>query len=291
MTDLILYFLIGIGIHVVLFYLVLKKKYLRWPDGIILAAITSGFLYIVNFFFWMLLVLFFIGSSLLTHYKKKEKESVQIVFDKGGERDGFQVLANSIGLLFFSFWQFLNHGIQSEINLTFLMGGSIFIAVVNADTWATEIGTLSKKKTRFILSPWKQVPRGTSGGITLLGTAAAFSGSLLISGFAGLYVWITNINYSFFFFNEYDLLLLVLMITIFGFFGQILDSILGATIQSMFECPKCMKIVESSFHTSCGVKTNFKKGYKHFNNDLVNLTSGLVLSLTGILIFMLLFIN
>jgi uncharacterized protein (TIGR00297 family) len=58
------------------------------------------------------------------------------------------------------------------------------MAVATADTWGTEIGVLSQRKPRSILTG-QIVPRGTSGGVTLLGTSATILGGLAI-GAAGL---------------------------------------------------------------------------------------------------------
>lgn len=282
---LFLYYLLGLAIHIILYRWTRSKKHLRWPDGVITAGLISSFLYIVNFFFWLLLALFFASSSLLTRYREKDKESLQTIFDKGGERDGYQVLANSFGLVIAAVFELFTNGIQLEISPILVVGATIFIAVVTADTWATEIGTLSNKQPRLILMPWKPVPRGTSGGVTLIGFFAAFLGSSFISTIMGLYVW-TQI----FYFNsssslELNILTLVLFVAIFGFFGQTLDSILGETVQAMYHCPECLKTVESAYHVSCGVKTNFKSGFQFFSNDLVNVSAGLISVIFGIIMF------
>lgn len=280
-----LYYFFGLLIHIFLLRWTRKKKLLKWPDGVIIAGLISGFLYFVNFFFWFLLVLFFASSSILTRYREKDKESLQTIFEKGGERDGYQVLANSFGLVITAVIELFTNGIQLEIIPILVVGATIFTAVVTADTWATEIGTLSNKQSRLILLPWKPVPRGTSGGVTLIGFFAAFLGSLFISTVMGIYFWIQTIYSNSYFILEINIITLVFFSTIFGFFGQTLDSILGETVQAMYYCPECLKTVESVYHVSCGVQTKFKSGFRFFSNDLVNVSSGLISGIIGVYIF------
>ena len=53
------------------------------------------------------------------------------------------------------------------------------IASANADTWATELGVLSRTPPRLITTG-KPVAPGTSGGVTWYGTVAALAGSAFI---------------------------------------------------------------------------------------------------------------
>jgi uncharacterized protein (TIGR00297 family) len=48
------------------------------------------------------------------------------------------------------------------------------------DTFASELGILSKEEPRLITQLWKRVPAGTNGGITVVGTVAALTGGLLL---------------------------------------------------------------------------------------------------------------
>ena len=54
------------------------------------------------------------------------------------------------------------------------------LAAVTADTWATELGAFSPIPPRLITSG-ETVPRGSSGGITLLGTLGSLLGAGLIA--------------------------------------------------------------------------------------------------------------
>lgn len=62
-----------------------------------------------------------------------------------------------------------------------------------------------------------------------------------------------------------------IIIILSGFLGSLIDSILGASIQVKYKCEKCKKITERKEH--CGKETNYYKGIKWIDNNLVNLLS------------------
>ncbi len=95
------------------------------------------------------------------------------------------------------------------------------IAAAAADTWATEVGRWSRTPPRLITT-WRVVPHGVSGGLTTVGTAGAAAGALLIGAAATMLA-----NGS----SERPGLLPVLVA---GFSGAMLDSLLGATIEGRY---------------------------------------------------------
>lgn len=60
-------------------------------------------------------------------------------------------------------------------------------ACCNGDTWASEVGVLSKSRPRLITT-WNEVPAGTNGGMSKLGTLA----SILGGTFIGVIFYITS---------------------------------------------------------------------------------------------------
>ena len=136
------------------------------------------------------------------------------------------------------------------------------VAAANADTWGTEIGIFSKKEPRLITT-LKRVTRGTSGAKSPLGTTAALSGSALI------------IVSGFFFYTQYNdikfFLYGLFMSMLAGFLGSVIDSLLGASVQVQYTCIKCGKVTEKRRH--CNKTAEYKKGFKFFDNDMVNLVS------------------
>ena len=213
----------------------------------------------------ILLGIFFISSSLLSHYKEQEKKTVAEKFDKGHRRDFAQVMANGgagslvalLNAIWLATWLPLFVGIM---------------ATVTADTWATELGTLSKRPPRLITTG-RIVDVGTSGGISLLGTAVSLTGGLLIGLVAGL---LTQTN----------LAALTLTGGIGGLVGSLCDSLLGATVQQIYACDICQKETEKKHH--CGQPTRPLRGWGWMNNDLVNLLSSVVGGGTAVIVYSLL---
>ena len=58
------------------------------------------------------------------------------------------------------------------------------------------------------------------------------------------------------------------------------DSLLGATVQTIYTCPVCHKETEKRLHT-CGTPTERLRGWAWLNNDLVNFSASLVGALVG----------
>lgn len=215
---------------------------------------------------WTIPILsFFIFSSLLSIIREKKNPSVNNFFEKSGSRDFYQVFANGgLGglLVIFSYffpdpvWYFVYAGI---------------IASSCADTWATEIGTMTKHKTYDILN-FKAVEQGSSGGVSIYGFIGSLLGALFISLLTVL--WIDN--------NQIDF---ILIITFAGFTAGLFDSLLGASLQVQYRCTECARIVDKKIH--CEKKAVKYRGVNFINNDFVNLTAGLiggiiVFSLTGL---------
>ena len=111
-----------------------------------------------------LLLGFFISSSLLSRLFKRRKANLEEKFSKGSQRDAGQVFANGgIAGLFV-----ILHVLMPEALWPWL-GFAGALAAANADTWATELGVLSRAAPRLITTG-KTVEPGTSGGVSWTGT-------------------------------------------------------------------------------------------------------------------------
>ena len=131
-------------------------------SGVLAAALLGFAVLAYGGWGWALLLLAFFGSSsLLSRAFKSRKANVAADFAKGGQRDWAQVAANGgMALIALSLWLV---GLIDGGQATLLYAGAL--ATVNADTWATELGVLSRQAPRLVTS-WRQVPKGTSGGGT-----------------------------------------------------------------------------------------------------------------------------
>ena len=192
------------------------------------------------------LLTFFIGSNILSRISPDPASRLGA---KGSRRDHWQVLANggvaAIGAL-------LGPGPGSWIVTTSL-------AVAAADTWATSVGAWSGRPPRHLLTG-RTVPPGTSGGITLLGTAGALAGGLIVAAAAAIVS------------QDQRLLLFAAPV---GLVGMLVDSALGAGWQGQFYCAECGEETERRVHR-CGTRSLPRGGLLWLNNDGVNaLATGL----------------
>ncbi|WP_420640898.1 DUF92 domain-containing protein [Candidatus Leptofilum sp.] len=237
------------------------------PSGVAGALLVGTIIYGLGGWVWgVLLALFFITASLLSHYKEQEKQAVAEKFDKGHRRDFGQVMANGGGGALVA----LLHGVfPSHWWLPVFLG---IMGTVTADTWATELGTLSKRPPRLITTG-NVVPVGTSGGISPFGTAVSFVGGLLIGFVAGLL-------------GQMNLVSLTVISGIGGLVGSLCDSFLGATVQQIYYCDICDKETEKKVH--CGQPTRPLRGWGWMNNDVVNFLSSLFGGATAVLVYSLL---
>lgn len=228
------------------------------------AAAVMGTVYFGagNVFWFGILLLFFISSSAFSKLKASRKSEAEKSYAKTGTRDAGQVMANGgLGMA-----ACIGHALWPNPGWALFFVGTM--ASVTADTWATEWGSLSKKPPRSIMNGQPIAP-GTSGGVSLLGSSAALAGALFIGGAAGLLgLWSGQTAYV-----HLPLLGFIVIGGLSGFAGAMVDSYLGATLQSMYRCPVCGRSVETARH--CGEDTMPQRGWGWMNNDMVNMISSL----------------
>ena len=170
-----------------------------------IAAILVGIL-VFGFSGWrggLLLLTFFTTSSILTRWHAHRKRHPE---HRGGRSAG-QVVANGLVAAILAVW----FGIAPSLEVITAFAGAI--AAATADTWATEVGLLSPSAPRLITT-WRRVAHGTSGGVTLLGIAAGAVGASLIA-------WLGQ----FLFETSHDDVWVAAMGAMF------IDSLLGATLE------------------------------------------------------------
>lgn len=229
-----------------------KKQLTLWGS---ITAILVGFIFYLTgrWLFLGPLFVFFITSSIVTNINKKyKKQTTSKIHEKSSSRDTFQVLANSLIALIFAILYYKTKNTIFEI--------AVFIAFAsyNADTWASELGIISKQDNIFLFG-FKKVQKGISGAVTIFGLICSLLGSLLI----GFIYFFKEINFK-----------ILLVITIYGFISALIDSILGQLCQVLYY-DKTNNLYTEKKYTN---KTeNLKvKGFSWTNNDFVNLLAPLI---------------
>lgn len=278
------YIIFGIFLHFLILFWVIKNNHLEWPSGILIASIFSFIIYLAHIYYWLVLISFFIPSAILSKLKIKEKKNPISSF-KTSKRNGNQVIANSLGLFFFSILQILESGISGEIINNFYLAGSLYVISASSDTWSSEIGTMSNSIPRNILKLKNKLPKGSSGGITLVGSLGGLLGSIVVSSITIFFLFSSKNSLT----NKFEFILLLLIFL--GFIGQMIDSFLGASFQKKYYCPQCKIYVEDSFHIICDKRDlNKSLRYSFLDNNTVNLVSNMIISLVGFFYFSFLFL-
>ena len=263
-------FVLGFVLSVSIGALAYRRKSLS-AGGVVGATLVGTTIFGFGGWTWsMVLIVFFVLSSLLSKYKVSTKAQLAIEkFDKDSQRDFGQVIANGgAGMLFAMFYGLWPHPV--------LFCGFVgAIATVNADTWATELGVLSKSPPRLITTG-KLVEPGYSGGISLVGTLAALVGSAVIGltalGLLLMEAWLSHGG---------QLWLgglapwLVGIAIIGGMGGALFDSLLGATVQIIFYDTECQTETERPINQT-GQPNQPLRGWWWMNNDMVNFISSMI---------------
>ncbi|ORY13694.1 integral membrane protein DUF92-domain-containing protein [Clohesyomyces aquaticus] len=223
------------------------------PFGLIVAGTTAAVHALhpwsVSF---TLLGVFFLAGTAVTKVKHdiKAKLTQSATGASGGEgpRNHVQVLANSLVasiLTLLHLWELNKSDSYSQDGLCWkgtsdvlLVGIVANYAAVASDTFSSELGILSKTKPRLITAPWRVVPPGTNGGVTLAGLGAGFFGSFIIAATSTLLVpfckdWTLQEKAQY-----------TLAMTLAGFSGTLLDSYLGAVLQASVVDIHSGKVVE-----------------------------------------------
>jgi uncharacterized protein (TIGR00297 family) len=187
---------------------------------------------------------FFVGSSLISRLAP-DPGSLRGEA-KGSRRDGWQVLANGGAALVGALIETVSPGTG-----IWLVAGSL--AGAAADTWATAWGGWSRQTPRDVLSGVAVSP-GTSGGVTLMGTAGSLAGAASVAaaavaagapgplGLAALAIGVATMG---------------------------LDAVLGAGVQGRFHCDRCALPTERRVHR-CGTPARHVRGWSWLSNDGVN---------------------
>ncbi|WP_438448385.1 DUF92 domain-containing protein [Gorillibacterium sp. sgz5001074] len=257
--------MIGLGGSMLIAGIAYWRGSLTWTGAAAAVAVGTS-LYAAGSPVWFILMIgFFVTSTGLTKWKQHRKREAEAVYQKSGRRDAGQVIANGgIGTVLCLIQAASPQAIWP---LAAYLG---VMATVTADTWATEVGGLSRSLPRSILT-WRTVPKGTSGGVSGLGWGAAACGGLFIGTLAvSLATWDETVDSIT---SGSPMWLLPIIVMAGGWLGANADSYLGATLQAVYRCPHCSREVESKVH--CQSATLRIRGFERMDNDAVNIISSL----------------
>jgi uncharacterized protein (TIGR00297 family) len=177
----------------------------------LMSATLIGTLVIVftDIRFFAVLLSFYIAGSASTKYRHSLKVERGIAEPAGGARGYANVFGNSLAALFFA----INYGFyRTEI---FLVSFVASVAAALGDTMASEIGKTAEKT--YLITNFRRVKPGVSGGVSLKGEAAAAIGSFIVISTA-LTLQIMDLRGA-------------MMAFAAGFIAVHVDSLLGATLE------------------------------------------------------------
>lgn len=282
-TNIMIRILLAIIISIGLAYHGHRKKSLDISGCI--AAIIVGFIaFATSYRFGFILILFYYTSSKLTKVKEDVKKRLESNYLQGGQRNYIQVFANSllatiIAIIYMYYigedkhMSFNNNNFSSYLSTLYVSHYSC----AAADTWASELGILSKESPRLLLF-FRKVPHGTNGGMSMLGTLASGAGG----AFVGFIYWIcsyfidTKVESP-----QYPMIIVGLLC---GVLGSLFDSILGATLQASYYSKDKKQIIKTKEEINKDPSVIVVCGIDVLSNEAVNAISIFLTMLVSIII-------
>ncbi|KAK9501604.1 hypothetical protein O3M35_012300 [Rhynocoris fuscipes] len=249
-------------------------------SGALLGFIVGFILTLASYCFLACLIVFFVTSSKAAKFKDRAKKKLAHDFKEGAQRNWIQVLCNGGMAAQLALLYLLDSGTgERPINFTMdyraswlAIGVLGSFACANADTWASELGTVLSSTDPWLITSGKKVPKGVNGGVSIIGLVMSFLGGLVIG--IGYYL---SVIYS----SDGKALLespvqwpVIPIAALAGFMGSLLDSVLGATLQYSGKHKKTGVVVEHS-----GPDIIYISGRRILDNNSVNFLSTIIIGL------------
>ncbi len=222
-----------------------------------LAMFLVGFgtTWILGFGALATLMLFFVAAGVLGKLAKRILVHDPLkIQKKGGCRDAMQVFANGLMALIAA----LLYATNPSPMFLVMFGAAVGEAA--SDTFAGDVGILSKNKPVSIITGKPMTP-GLSGAVSPLGFLAGLLGSVIIALFFwGCFLPVSAKSASY-----------ASIVAIGAFFGCLLDSVLGATVQAHYYDEVHDWLTEHEIVD--GRHLDLARGIRWMDNDMVNLVS------------------
>jgi uncharacterized protein (TIGR00297 family) len=242
-------------------YFSYQRKSISKSGFIALMSISSLFIFSNQIELLAIIFYMFASSSLLSKLLPHQQE-LEDVIDKTGARDYIQALANlGVASLLFCFYLI-------SWNTIYIIGFISSVVAANADSWASEIGGLSKR-TPVLITNFQPIKKGISGGITLIGTIGGILGGLFIIVLSYITLYHSNLSSII---SPHGWI----AILIGGISGLFIDSYLGAWFQALYKENKILNETQQG---------KLIKGHSWITNDMVNFMTTFSSALMSIIIY------
>tara|TARA_B100001121_G_scaffold170340_1_gene148726 strand:- start:7106 stop:7873 length:768 start_codon:yes stop_codon:yes gene_type:complete len=211
--------LISVALVMILMVISRIRKILN-ESGTWAAAIMGLVVAIGGHWTWLVTLLAFLSAGFfVTRWRYDEKKEMGFNEGEDGERDWTNVISNGGVPMLISLYAFVTEDWQ-ELLPIFVAS----VAVATSDTFASEVGCLDNRV--YMITTLKKCEPGLNGGFSPNGQIAALVGALLISLVAtalGMLVGAEALSSPVEF---------IVSISIIGFLGCQVDSLLGALLEN-----------------------------------------------------------
>ncbi|MGI0132357.1 MAG: DUF92 domain-containing protein [Thermoplasmata archaeon] len=212
---------VGVGLTLALAVAAVLARALTPVAGAAAAVFGSAIVILAGFPYLLLLVLFVVASVLATRYGFDEKRRGKVQEGREGERGLSNVLAHillPVGLVLLAAY---DPTVLPSFGLALLYASALAFGA--ADTFASEFGVLAGHAVSILTL--RPVRAGTNGGVSTTGEVWAIVGAILtaVVGLTLFYLFGTDVPSPPIF---------LLGVSIAGFVGCQVDSLLGETLEN-----------------------------------------------------------
>jgi uncharacterized protein (TIGR00297 family) len=214
--DALLHLGLALAVSTILSLLAYQLKLLTWSGALssFVVGTVIGFFGSLN---WLLvLVSFTFLGFIVTRIDMLEKTRMGLQEGIHGERTHTNVLAVGLPPCVLAIIAFL---MGDSFAMAAAIGYISVISVAASDTVASELGVKYEKV--WLITTFRRVAPGTDGGVSLMGTTWALLGAVAASVLGWVIIFPSDI------FSPLPLIPIVA-----GFVGCLLDSVLGATLET-----------------------------------------------------------
>ncbi len=213
--DLLVSTVAAVILSLVLSAVAWRVKMLTWDGAVVAVAVLLAIGIFGGLNWLIMLVIFALIGFIATKIAFDEKKEEGVQEGRSGERGWNNILGVALAPTIVSIVNFMMPGHYDLMSVVYLST----IAVAATDTVASEIGVRDSRT--WLITNFERVSAGTNGGISVLGTAVSSVAAVVVSiiGWAVLF---------------YNLSWFLLIPAFAGIVGNLLDSLVGATIEGRY---------------------------------------------------------